>query len=187
MTSLQSMVRKLTPLGIYNLSDGTNIKNELAAYACALDVHRENIDKALRECFISTAIDYGIETREKVVGDIKSFYPLSKRREMLQIRKSFTEKDFTLSSIGRFINGLGVSDYNISENPANNVIGICIGGSYSDSESRWIKKQIEEILPSHLDAFVYFGGKTWYQFEQQDKTFSELDLLDLKWKDIHMS
>ena len=101
-------------------------------------------------------------------------------------RNIFGERDFTPSAIGRFLNGVGVTDYNITENPANNIISVSIGGSYSDSEAKWIKKQVEDILPAHLTAFVYFGGKTWRDFELQDKTFAQLDALDLKWKDIHM-
>ncbi len=186
MTSLQSMIKKLTSLGIYDITDGSNIKHELEAYAFALDKHRENITALLIECFISSAESYGIELREKVLGDLKDFYPLSKRREMLRIRNIFGESDFTPSAIGRFLNGVGVTDYNITENPANNIISVSIGGSYSDSEAKWIKKQVEDILPAHLTAFVYFGGKTWRDFELQDKTFAQLDALDLKWKDIHM-
>ncbi len=186
MTALESLTDKLSPLGIYNLSGDTNIMNELKAYACALDKHRENIDTLLRECFISSAESYGITLREKLVGEIKSFYPLGKRREMLIIRNSFSENDFTIDGLKKFIKSLGVTDYTISENYAMNVISVCVGGSYSDAEAKWIKKQIEDILPAHLEAYVYYGGKTWRQFELQDKTFAQLDALDLRWQDIHM-
>lgn len=186
MTALESMKEKLAPLGIYDLSDISNINNELETYAFAFDKHRENIDKLLSECFISSAEDYGITLREKLVGDVKDFYSLSKRREMLKIRNSFGEKDFTLDDIKKFLLGLGVNDYSITENCTNYNISVCIGGSYSDSESKWIKKQIEDILPAHLEAYVYFGGKTWREFELQNRTFAQLDALDLRWKDIHM-
>ena len=149
------------------------------------DIYKILFRELVRMC-LSSAESYGIELREKVLGDLKDFYPLSKRREMLRIRNIFGESDFTPSAIGRFLNGVGVTDYNITENPANNIISVSIGGSYSDSEAKWIKKQVEDILPAHLTAFVYFGGKTWRDFELQDKTFAQLDALDLKWKDIHM-
>lgn len=186
MTALESMTDKLSALEIYNITDESNIKTELKVYAEALERHRNNIDEVLRECFITSACDYGLELREKVVGDIKTQYSLSKRREMLSIRKGFNETDFSVNDIGKFIRGLGVTEFNISENPAQNVMSVCIGGSYPDSEAKWIKKQIQEILPAHLQAFVYFGGKTWHQYQTSGRTFAELDALDLTWKEIHL-
>lgn len=156
MTSLESMTAKLSPLGVYNIEDGSNIKNELASYACALDVHRSNIDALLRECFISSSLDYGIEIREKVIGALKSNYSLDKRREMLIIRKGFNENDFTLSSLYKFLKGLGITDCSVNEQPSKNTVSVRVGGSYSDSEAKWIESQIKLILPAHLESVVYF-------------------------------
>ncbi|MCH5303405.1 MAG: hypothetical protein J1E41_00955 [Ruminococcus sp.] len=186
MTSLESMIKKLLPLNIYRIEDDTNIKNELSAYAYALDIHRENIDTLIKECFISSAEDYGIEIREKVIGDLKSFYDIEKRREMLTLRKGFNDNDFTADSLGEFIKSFGVTDYRLSEVPTQNIISVCVGGSYSDSEARWIENQIRLILPAHLTAFVYFGGKIWRQLNQEDKTFKEIDAQDLMWQEFHL-
>jgi hypothetical protein len=186
MTALESLIRKLSPLGIYDITDGSNIKNELAAYAEALERHRANIDEVLRECFIITSRSFGLELREKVIGAVRDNMSLNSRRSMLCTRKGLNESDFTLSALDKFLRGIGVNFYNISENFGMNTIGICVGGSYSDSEAKWIKNQIENFLPAHLDCFVYFGGKTWRQFELQDKTFAQLDSDDLKWQEIHM-
>lgn len=186
MDAVSSMIKKLRPLGLYNTERGTNIRCELEAYAEALDEHRSHIDEVLRECFIATARNYGIETRERVLGALKTNYTLTKRREMLTSRNTVNEKDFTLEALGRFINGLGVNEYDVTENPANNQIAVCVGGSYSDTEANIIKRQIENFLPAHLNPIVYFGGRTWHQFQQQDKTFAQLDADDLKWSQIHM-
>ncbi len=186
MTALESMVKKLSPLGIYRIEDETNIKNELSAYAYALDIHKKNIDNLIRECFISSAQDYGIEIREKVIGAVKSSYDLSKRREMLTLRKGFNENDFTQDSLAKFMKSFGVTEFNLSENPTQSIISVCVGGSYPDSEEKWIENQIRLILPAHLTAFVYFGGKNWRQLYQEDKTFRELDEQDLMWQEIHL-
>ncbi len=186
MTSLESMIKKLSPLGIYRIENKTNIKNELSAYAYALDIHRKNIDTLIRECFISSAQDYGIEIREKVIGAVKSSYDLSKRREMLTLRKGFNENDFTRDSLAKFIKSFGVTEFNISEVPTQHIIGVAIGGSYPDSEEKWIENQIRLILPAHLTAFVYFGGRNWRQINEDDKTFKQLDDQDLMWQEIHL-
>ncbi len=186
MHPLISMMNKLSPLGIYDLSDGTNIKNELQAYAQALYAHRQNMEELLREAFISSSESYGLEIREKVIGDVKSSYSTEKRREMLTLRKGFNESDFTKESLKKFLRSFGVSDYSIIEVPTQGTISVCVGGSYPDSEAKWIENQIKRILPAHLDAYVYFGGKTWNQFQLQNKTFAQLDADNLQWKQIHL-
>lgn len=186
MHPLISMMNKLEPLGIYDLSDGTNVKNELQAYAHALLIHRQNMEELLRECFISSSESYGLEIREKVIGNTRDEYSLAKRREMLTLRKGFNESDFTKESLKKFLRSFGVSDYSIIEVPTQDSVSVCIGGSYPDSEAKWIENQIKNVLPAHLDVYVYFGGKTWNQFQQQNKTFAQLDERNLSWAQIHL-
>ena len=186
MHPLISMMRKLEPLGIYDLSDNTNIKNELQAYGYVLNVHRQNMEELLSESFISSAEDYGLEIREKVIGDAKSSYPLEKRREMLTLRKGFNENDFTKESLKKFLRSFGVTSYRIVEIPTQRSVSVCIGGSYPDSEAKWIENQIKQVLPAHLRINVYFGGKTWNQFQLMNKTFATLDAEELSWEQIHL-
>lgn len=186
MTSLVSMIKKLEPLGVYNMQSGFIIRCELQAYAAALDEHRNNIEKTLEECFINTADDYGIELREKMIGSLRSNYSLNKRREMLLMRNSFGENDFTADALGNFIRSLGVNEYDIVENPSGNIISVTLGGSFSDVETAWIIRQIKNFLPAHLESYVYPAGKTWHQFQLSDKTFLQLDTDDLTWSQIHM-
>lgn len=186
MHPLISMMNKLAPLGIYDLSDNTNIKNELQAYGYALNVHRQNMEELLRESFISTAESYGLENREKVIGDTKSSYSTEKRREMLTLRKGFNENDFTKASLIKFLQSLGVTSYSFTEQPGAQSVSVCIGGSYPDSEAKWIENQIREFLPAHLNIFVYHGGKTWNQRQLMNKTFAELDAENLSWARIHL-
>ncbi len=155
MTSCVSMIKKLEPLGIYNTQNGSNISYELQAYALALDEHRNNIETVLKECFINTAGDYGIEIREKMIGSLRDRYPYIKRRDMLKKRSSFNDNDFTLESLERFIESLGVDEYEIAENPSGNNIAVRFEGSYSDAEANWIIRQIKDFLPAHLLSVVF--------------------------------
>ncbi len=182
MTALQSMISKLEPLGVYNLEEGSNIYNELCAYAAALDVHRENIDTALRESFISTSESYGILSREKVIGDSRDSYTLAERRNMLILRKCLSERDFTVAAFAEFMESFGVNSYRITEIPSQYSITVKIEGSYSAKDAAWIRNQIALVLPAHLNAYIYFGGIAWAQLDAYEDTFSEIDALDRTWQ-----
>lgn len=171
MNALQSMRTKLSPLGIYNLTQSSNIYKELSAYAAAFDKHRENLDNLLKECFISSAEDYGIEIREKAIGDLKNNYTLEKRREMLSLRNSINENDFTFSSLVKFIRCMGITSCTISENPANSLIIIRVVNTFSESDKRWILNQLYLFLPSHLKAEVMINNETWSNHTQGSNYF----------------
>lgn len=95
MSTLDSMIQKLTPLGIYNLKEGSINFAELAAFSQGLDLLRDSLKSLLRENFISTAETYGIENLERMVGSVQDDLPLKKRREMLTQRLSLSTADFT--------------------------------------------------------------------------------------------
>lgn len=166
MTALQSMSEKLNPLGIYNITQSSNIFKELSAYAAALDVHRENLKTILRECFISSAESYGIEIREKAIGDLRTSYSLENRRNMLALRSSLNENDFTRAGLSKFLNCMGVSDYSISETPRDSYIFILIGNAFPESDKRWILNQLYLFLPSHLKAAVRINGELWCNYTE---------------------
>ncbi len=171
MDALQSMRAKLTPLGIYNITNSSNIHKELFSYAAALDKHRENLDKLLRECFISSARDYGIEIREKAIGDLRSSYTLEKRREMLTLRNSINENSFTSSSLVKFLKCMGITNYTISENPTDSLIIIRVLNTFSESDKRWILNQLYLFLPSHLKAEVSINNETYRNYTQDSNYF----------------
>lgn len=185
MTALESVIKKLTPTGVYSLAEGSNVYNELNAYCTALDAYRESIDLLLQECFISTSQGYGLELREKVIGDVRDNYSLEKRREMLCLRNSLGENDYTVEGLGRFMKSFGVDNFQLVEMYWQDEVSICIGGSYSDSEAAWIENQICLILPAHLYLTVYFGGLSWQIMDNNDWTYEEFEARDYTWSELH--
>lgn len=185
MTSFESIISKLAPTEIYSLEEGSNVYNEISAYSIALDSHRKNIDKTLRECFISSAEDYGLANREKVIGDVRTDYSLNDRRKMLILRKSMDENDFTLAGFERFLTSIGVYDYKIDEIYELNEIVINIFGSYSPADEAWITNQIYLMAPVHLMCNVYLGGVKWKVLDVQNYTFKELDSNNYTWTEFN--
>ena len=184
MTTLQSFIKKLSPLNIYDISEGTNIFAELSAYSYALDRHRSNMDDTLRECFISTAESYGIETREKVFGNIRSDYTLAQRREMLRLRRGFGNSDFTLNGFDKFITSLGVDSYSLLEMCSSFEISVTMYNTFNSTDEKWIENQIKLIMPAHLTTYVYYGGPTFAEIDSADSSYSDFDVQNKTWAQI---
>lgn len=184
MTSLESMIRRLLPLGVYDLSEGTNIRAELEAYAVALQAYREHIETALRECFISTSQSFGLEIRESVFGNIRSDYTTSQRRQMLILRKSFNDGDFTLDGFDRMIRSFGVSNYTILESPETYTVSIGVNDDCGDADRAWIIRQIALALPAQLNSNIYLTGSTFSELDSENMTFEVFDYADRTWSEI---
>lgn len=185
MTAVESMIKKMSALKIYDISEDSEIYRELCCYSVALDEHRQMLQEVLDECFIATAVDYGITNRESISGNVKSEYSIEKRREMLHLRSSIGDNDFTLQGFDRIMKCLGVSDYQITERYNFFEIYIHIKGDYSKVERKWIEKEINKILPAHIKGFIYFQGMSWKEIDNKNLTFSEMDEKDYKWSYIN--
>ena len=184
MTTLQSFIKKLNPLGVYNISEGTSIFAGLSAYAYALDRHKSNMENTLRECFISTAESYGIETREKVFGNIRSDYTLAQRREMLRLRRGFGNSDFTIDGFDKFMKSLGAEDYNLLEMYASREVAVTMNNTFNSTDAKWIENQIKLIMPAHLITYVYYGGPTFAEIDSADSSYSDFDAQNKTWAQI---
>ena len=184
MTTLQAVSGKLGPLGIYDISEGTNIYAELSAYSYALDRHRDNMRIALRECFISTAENYGIEIREKVFGNTRDNYSLSQRREMLRLRRGFGNRDFTVDGFDKFMRSLGAGSYSLLEMCSSYEVAVTLNNTFNSTDEKWIENQIKLIVPAHLITYVYYGGLTFSQIDSADSSYSDFDAQNRTWAQI---
>lgn len=182
MSSYLSMKQKLEPLSLYSF-DSTLVSAELMSYAVALDYLISELDTLLCESFISTASGFGIEIRESCVGKIRDDLDLQTRRNMLLKRQNISVSDFTLEKFKVACESLDF-DCQIYESPL--TLSVCAEAirSYSQAERSWIKKELISLLPAHLNAFIYFDGLSWSEFENNSKSFSQLELMNYTWDDI---
>ena len=185
MNAYLSIFAKLHPLKTYSRDTDTNLSVEIASYAAALDEHRSLLDEFLKECFITTAETYGIEKREKLVGEVKVDYPIDRRRNMLILRNTLGENDFTKQGIGKFLSCFGVTNYQIIEMPELLEISFYIDGDYSNAEKAWIEKQINMMLPAHLVSTVTFQGISWNDIDSKNMCFAEIDSNNYTWNFIN--
>ena len=148
MMVLDSMLEKLLSLGLYDLDEGSNVFAELSAYAEALQRHKDNTNEVLRECFISSSESFGLDDRESLIGFTSgSDFDTADRREMLILRKSINENDFTVSGFTKMLRSFGVASYQLT-----------INGIFTNDKKAWIESQIMKIIPVNMTAVVEFDS-----------------------------
>lgn len=186
MDSLNSMVSKLSATGIYSLNEDSNVYSELKAYAEGLDVLVSELEVMLRECFFSTAEDYGLERAERLWGNVHNDMDTEKRRQMLLARSSFGAGDFTLEGTEKLMKILGISGA-VFEYPALQRISVDVSDDdYSEGQRIWIISQLRALLPAHLDVDVVFSGLDWNQVDSKNLTFEEMENRALTWEEIDL-
>lgn len=184
MSSCESMIKKLEPLGIYNLATDSILYAELAAFSEGLDVLKAELDTVLKEAFISTAESYGIENLELLVGKKRDDLAIDKRRSMLIERLSFGTGDFTPTGLESMLRVLGV-DGKIEEYPFVQRIVLNLSSQYYSAPMReWIMLQAEALFPAHLDWDVVFWGFTWAESDGTQLTFEQMDSKSYSWDSI---
>lgn len=93
MTAFESLYNKLSALGIYDLQEGTKKYAELMAYAEGLELIYEELDTLLKECFVSTAEDFGLNNYEDMMAVCNMDQSLSGRRNSIMSTLQITNSD----------------------------------------------------------------------------------------------
>lgn len=185
MSSFDTIKYGLETAGIYSVSAENAIYAELKAYAAAIDIINGLINDLRRECFIQTAVDYGLTNVEALFGKTMDDLPIEQRRAMLINRLSITPSDYTMSDMDRILTACGLVDAKAYENF--DLYILTVTGNehiYSESQSEWISAQLNMLTPAHLQVILYLNEITWRRFERRGLNWTELEALDLTWKQL---
>lgn len=183
MDSITSMKSKLESVGIYDLSENSNVYKELAVYCAALDALIDIIKETERESTVKTAETYGLKMWEDILGERRESMDAEIRRELLQKRLSISEADFTRQGAEKLLSSLGVA-FTLYEYPAMNYMHIQCEGAYSKAQRTFITEQAIKQLPAHLDIFLDFRSFCFEDMDNASLTFSSLDAKNLTWQQI---
>lgn len=185
MKSYESMKTKLLPTGLYTLTDYMGVSKELLTYSVGIDNLDDSIDVIIREAFLTTAEDYGLSMWEEMFGGIHNGVDADKRRYMIISRLLLNYNCFTMDGVKSIIDSLGITDYTITENPSLFMVTIDLSqNDYTRTQRKWIKQQLEELLPAHLDIVTIFGSATWDDIEALNLTANEMDYRRYIWDEI---
>jgi hypothetical protein len=184
MNVLDSMIKKLTPLGIYEFGN-TMVKKELEVYAQELQSIRDDLDTIHSETFIQTAQLYGLTEREKIYSKSSPELPLQTRRTMLLKRYATNEKGASLSAISDYAASLGATVTVTEYIPYTLVVVDVVGSVFTEEMQDFIKEQMISIMPAHLLVEVYFNGAQWSEINSASSTWAQWDAQNRSWQDIN--
>ncbi len=185
MNSYQSLKNKHALTGVYSLTDNSNVCAELASYAQALDLVCGELEEMYRECFVNTALDYGLSRREQLISAVTSHgLSVEQRREILCERLAVTSNDFTLAALEKLLSTFG-ADFSITESPQEQRMVIDTGLSqYTSASVNLFVKNIGDFVPAHLEVEIVYSGRRWNDIDSLDTTFEQLDAEDYTWAQI---
>lgn len=133
----------------YN-KDNTNLQGEMYAYSKGLEIISNRLENIEKECFVSTAEDYGLTVKERYFDSITRADDVDSRREMLLSLLSVDETDFNLEGMKKFMKQFPVSS-NITEFATSNRILITFeNNDWIVSNFDFVKSCVEDFFPSHL-------------------------------------
>lgn len=185
MKAYESMIQKLSPTGLYSLDEEGYNCHELKALAAGVDAADGALDLIIREAFVATAEDMGLEAWEELYGPPRNELSVERRRELIQKRLSVNHSSFTPADVEEIIDSLGMGECTITENPALFLVKLDFSSqSYSAAQRQWIREQLGQLLPCHLEISVVFGNLSWDEIDSLGLSFSSMDNKNLTWDEI---
>ena len=182
MTVLENLCQHHAAITIYNIASQA-LNRELAAYAAEIEKLYTDFGALFRERFISTAEDIGLMAYEKLFGPERTDESIENRREMLLLRMNLGGGDFTPAGIRRALDSFGL-EYTISEFPSIGKMTVTATTDYPQAQQAWIRREVEKIIPAHIEFQLTFNTLTWAQWDAFDKSFAAIDNEDLTWRQI---
>lgn len=182
MTVLDNLYRYHSPIGIYDIGADA-LSWELKAYAGELQRLYADLGILFRERFVTTAQDIGLKAYEEVFGPERRDESAEERREKLLLRMNLGGGDFTPAGIRKALDSFGLK-YTLSEFPYIGKMTVTATTDYSQAEQAWIRREVEKIIPAHIEFQLTFNTMTWTQLDALDRTFAAIDSEDLTWQQI---
>ena len=155
MTAFESMSEKLSKTGLYSTTEGKMVYAELMAYAEGLDIYYNALDELLRECFVSTAQDYGLTMREKYICKTPVDDSIESRRKSIIAALSVRNNDCTYSGFQKCLDIWGI-EATLKEDFNNKKFTVECTTPIPDDKFELIEQQIKELFP----CYFYFALET---------------------------
>ena len=182
MMVYENMLSRLAPVGVY-AADAPYLHAELKAYAAEIELLYTELDAMFRERFITTAEGEGLAVYERLFGPERAEESAEDRREKLLLRMNLGEGDFTPAGIRKALDSLGL-EYVISEFPELNKLNVTAVTDYTAAEQAWIRREVEKIIPAHIEFQLTFNTMTWAQWDALDRSFSAIASENQTWHEI---
>lgn len=150
MSELQMMKKQLEATGLYNVKNDSVILAELSAYAEALDICFDALHELERECFVSTAEDYGLSIRESMLARNFTGAALTQRRNAVIKAMSVCTEDYTLSGMEKVRDSFNLHG-NFTFDSTNIKTVFNCTDTLSAAKRALLTKQMGEFMPFWAD------------------------------------
>lgn len=149
------LIQLLKPLGVYDLeNNGYNVA-ELTVLGMALDECCGVCETLERECFISTAEDYGLSMYEAIMPKHYA-YLVNTRRAALIAMLSVNNSCFTEKALNEALSGCGEPTAVSETGEAMQVIVDFTDIDMKPVNFELLSNWVESMLPCHLDVIYAF-------------------------------
>lgn len=170
----QYLKRLLSPLGLYDLSEGTRNGSELAALGTALDSIAALLDTVERESLLATAEAEGLSRREALFARKPQAPSTAARREAIAALLRIGEDSLTPDAVNDTLTGCGIPAR--AEEKADGGLRVVFPQTAGIPEGfDRIRGIILDILPCHLEVEFYFRYMTWTECEAAGWTWQRVE------------
>lgn len=157
MTAYESVKEKMSAVSIYSFEENGLIEAEIKAYAAGLQKLYDGVDELLRECFVQTAENYGLEQLETMTRTYMSGDGIENRREKLMNRLQINPSIIGKDALEKQVASLGLK-CDITENAEESKVYVDILTEVADDKKEFLREELMRFTPLHLIMYVTFNG-----------------------------
>lgn len=150
MSEFDIMKSTLEKTGLYSVEEGGAVYAELMAYAEGLDVYFGALEELLRECFVSTAQEYGLALREKIFNRMNLDTSLQGRRNALLKALAVNVWDYTIEGMEKVRDSFNAQGSFETDHNNMKVIFRCTQ-TITEAQKAALQEQMKNFMPCWMD------------------------------------
>ena len=156
--SFTAMQNALLANGIYEITEDTRLYAELKAYDAGLQMLHDQLDELLQEALIPTAVSYGLEEKELLLGLNLSSCTEEERRKLLCMRGAINVNSFSKADFLNILESGGI-DAEVTESPSTQQIGVQVLSVKGNKTQQEMQKAVSDYIPAHAECTVTFASE----------------------------
>ena len=180
----QELIELLRPLGVYDLSDGTVNRAELAPYGWGLDAGLEELERCEREMLADTAESFGLERLEELLPYRPVCRTAEQRRLALAALLRIGGDSFTPEAVNDALAGCGINA-KTRETGTPGLVEVWFPDTPGIPEGyERMRTIIEDILPCHLGITYVFWYLRWEEAAEKFAVWDDVYELAMSWEQL---
>ena len=156
--SFTAMQNALLANGIYEITEDTRLYAELKAYDAGLQMLHDQLDELLQEALIPTAVSYGLEEKELLLGSNLTSCTDEDRRKLLCMRGAINVNSFSKADFLNILESGGI-DAEVTESPSTQQIGVQVLSVKGNKTQQEMQKAVSDYIPAHAECTVTFASE----------------------------